>query len=221
MNPYWSAETPDKTKLDYAVSMLQKCIRRGREADAIYLLKQLYHGRKQKLFACDIWRKLYIYAGEEVGLADILMPLRLTDLERCAERVAGNGQRDGVTKHADLLYYIMAVKILCRVKKSRGVNEAGHWFNKNLTYTPPTMEELERDLAEDQSKPSDPALLDDSKDCHTSAGRQMGRGMDHFLERGAILENVSDVRGMQLPDGTFLGKELPGGDVRGHEMKKT
>jgi len=139
------------------------------------------------------------------------MPLRLTDLERCAERLAGNGQRDGVTKHADLLYYIMAVKILCRVKKSRGVNEAGHWFNKNLTYTPPTMEELERDLVEDQPKPSDPVLLDDSKDCHTSAGRQMGRGMDHFLERGAILENHSDVRGMELPDGRFLGKELPGG----------
>jgi replication-associated recombination protein RarA len=106
--------------------MLQKCVRRGREADAIYLVKQLYHGGKQRLFACDIWRKLYIYAGEEVGLADILLPMRLQDLERSADRIAASGQQDGVTKDADLLYLIMAVMILCRVKKSRMTGNASH-----------------------------------------------------------------------------------------------
>jgi replication-associated recombination protein RarA len=126
MNPFWSAKTPDGTKLDLAVSMLQKCVRRGREADAIYLVKQLYHGGKQRLFACDIWRKLYIYAGEEVGLADILLPMRLQDLERSADRIAASGQQDGVTKDADLLYLIMAVMILCRVKKSRMTGNASH-----------------------------------------------------------------------------------------------
>jgi len=140
---------------------------------------------------------------------------RLLDLEQCAKRVATNGDSQVVTKNADLLYLIKAVKILCRVKKSRGVNEAGHWFNENLTYMPPTMAELEADLAADQPKPTDPQFLDDCKDIHTTEGKAMGRkgeaGKAHFLERGTILENQSDVRGMELPDGSFLGKELPGG----------
>lgn len=198
MNPYWSAKTPDGTKLDLAVSMLQKCVRRGREADAIYLVKQLYHGGKQRLFACDIWRKLYIYAGEEVGLADILLPMRLQDLERAADRIAVSGQQDGVTKDADLLYLIMAVMILCRVKKSRMTDNAIHWFDKNA-YTPPTMAELDAAMLTEQAKPTDPELLDDAKDQHTGEGRAMGRGMDHFLAKGAKLENESDVAEMKPP----------------------
>jgi replication-associated recombination protein RarA len=198
MKPYWSAKIPDGTKLDLAVSMLQKCVRRGREADAIYLIKQLYHGRKQKLFACDIWRKLYIYAGEEVGLADILLPMRLQDLERAADRIAVSAQQDGVTKDAGLLYLVMAVMILCRVKKSRAVDNAIHWFDKNA-YTPPTMEDLDAAMSTEQAKPTDPELLDDSKDKHTSEGRAMGRGDEHFEKFGARLENKSDVVEMEPP----------------------
>lgn len=199
MKPYWSAHTPDGTKLDYAVSMLQKCVRRGREKDAVYLIKQLYHGRKRKMFNCDIWRKLHIYAAEDVGLADILMPMRLADLERAADRIAVTGQHDGVTRNADLLYLIMAVMILCRVKKSRAAVNASHWFDKN-PYTPPTEEALDGAFDADQEKPSDPVLLDDANDMHTSEGRKMGRGMAHFEERGTLLENESDVAEMQPSD---------------------
>jgi hypothetical protein len=226
MNPFWSATTPDGTKLDYACSILQKAIRRGEETAAIWATKQIYLGKKAKRYGCDLWRKLYIYAAEEVGLADIIMPLRLTDLERIADRIAVTST-DEVTSNADMLYYVMAVLILCRARKSRGCNEAGHWFEHN-TYTPPSPEELDAMVKTDQPKPSDPQFLDDCKDMHTSEGHGMGRhkseclcagdscaypgvGLDHFLTRGTILENHSDERGMELPDGSFLGKELPGG----------
>jgi replication-associated recombination protein RarA len=195
MNPYWSAKTPDGQRLDETVSKLQKCVRRGREADAIYLVKQLYFGRKQKLFGCDIWRKLHIYAAEEVGLADILLPMRLQDLERAADRVNAMGQHDGITQHADLMYVVMAVMILCRVKKSRAVDNAIHWFDRNA-YTPPTDEELEASVKEDQPIPEP---MDDAIDRHTTRGRQMGRGDEHFYANGARLENESEVPDFQPP----------------------
>jgi replication-associated recombination protein RarA len=125
MNPFWNATTPDKTKLDLACSILQKAIRRGEETAAVWAIKEIYRGKKQKLFGCDIWRKLYIYAGEEVGLADNLMPLRLQDLEYASKRIAMTANTECVTKDADLLYLIMAVMILCRVKKSQPRRE-GH-----------------------------------------------------------------------------------------------
>lgn len=196
-NPYWSAKTPDGTKLDYAVSMLQKCVRRGREADAIYLVKELYHGKKQGLFGCDIWRKLYIYAAEDAGLADILLPLRLQDLERAANRINAV-QGDGITQDADLLYLVMAVMILCRVKKSRAIDNAIHWWDTNA-YTPPTIEKLDAAVTGTQAKPSDPALLDDAMDKHTAAGKKLKRGVDHFNAYAAKLENKSDVPEMPPP----------------------
>jgi hypothetical protein len=42
MKPIWNGTvvTPDGTRADLAKSLLQKCIRRGRESNAVYYAKQ-------------------------------------------------------------------------------------------------------------------------------------------------------------------------------------
>jgi hypothetical protein len=184
MQPIWSAHTPDGQKADEVVSKLQKCVRRGREGDSVYLVKQLYFGQKQKRFGCDIWRKLLVYSVEDVGLADIIMPLRITDLERIAKRVASKDH------NADLLMIVEAVMLLCRAPKSRAVDNAIHWFDNRPDYKPPTADELDRAVNDDQPEPEP---MDDAIDKHTTRGKAMGRGMDHFLANGTKLENESDV----------------------------
>jgi hypothetical protein len=192
MQPVWSGLTPDGMKADLVVSSLQKCIRRGLEGDAVYFVKQLYNGRKQRTFGCDIWRRLFIISVEDVGLADIIMPLRLVDLERVAKRV-------GTYNDADLLPVVEAVLLLCRAPKSRVVDDGIHWFDKR-NYVPPTMEELDRYVNEAQPVPEP---MDDAKDIHTTDGRSEGRtgdaGMEHFLLHGAKLENESAVAPFQAP----------------------
>jgi replication-associated recombination protein RarA len=190
MQPIWSARTPDGRKADEVISMLQKCVRRGLEGDALYLVKQLYHGRKQKMFGCDIWRHLLVYSVEDVGLADVTMVSRILDLERAAKRVVSKDH------NADLLMIVEAVMILCRTEKSRAVDNAIHWFDDKPNYVPPTMEELGSAANEDQPSPAE---MDDAIDKHTTRGRHMGRGDEHFFTNGTKLENESDVAPFQAP----------------------
>ena len=310
MQPIWSATTPDEGKADVAVSSLQKCIRRGLEADAIYFAKQLYFGRKQRTFGCDIWRRLLIISVEDIGPADILMPIRITDLERVAlwntselrmiveavvhlarasksravdnaihwfdhpelgpdfirpdyvpptmdfrecirsgheadavylakqlygerqqlwrdlsacavgvwdammplrfedlERLAKRVDNHDPDHKPDLLMIVHAAMLLCRV---RSEDNTVRWFDKRLNYVPPTAEELDRYVNEDQPVPEP---MDDAKDIHTTDGRSEGRtgivGMKHFLEHGAKLDNKSDVADFQAPVTVNPEKPLP------------
>jgi hypothetical protein len=140
MQPIWSAKTPDGTPADLAKSLLQKCIRRGREAYAVYFAKQLYLGKKREIFGCDIWRRLLIVSVEDIGPADILMPIRIADLERVA-----------LWNTFDLRRIVEAVVHLARSPKSRAVDDAIHWFDHpelgpdfiRPDYVPPTIDFLE------------------------------------------------------------------------------
>jgi hypothetical protein len=302
MQPIWSATTPDKTTTaGLAKSLVQKCIRRGRESDAVYFAKQLYLGRKKRIHGCDIWKRLIIISVEDIGVADILMPLRIEDLAwdafnlrkiveavvhlarapKCRavdlaihwfdkyglldgdtiredyvpptiglqECIRGGQEADAVfcvkrdygckqqlceqlftcaqdvgdalmplwiedlerlakridnhePKHnPDLMMFVHAAMLLCRAQKS-----GDHWFYKGMNYVPPTADELDRYMDENQPKPDSEdfaIVLDDAKDKHTAEGHNMGRtgkvGEQHFWARGCILENRSDVADFQAP----------------------
>lgn len=58
------------------------------------------------------------------------------------------------------------------------------------------MEELDRAANEDQPAPAE---MDDAIDKHTTLGRHMGRGGEHFFTMGTKLENESDVAPFQAP----------------------
>jgi hypothetical protein len=189
--PFYCAKTPHGWDVDVAASAAQKCVRDGDEGNGCYWIRELYWTNDQKLSPIKIWKKLFIFYGEEIGLADLSIKTHLLEFEKLAEKV-----KDG--RHSDLLYVINAMMLLCRAKKSRAADNAILWFEENPTYVPPTPKEIKHYESDDLPTPVIPP---DSKiyDKHTARGRKMGRGLEHFLKEAAVLKNESDVAPFQAP----------------------
>jgi hypothetical protein len=199
-HPFWSASCPCEKKLKYVKSVLQKSIRRGYEHAALWALNEMYMGRRLGMFDCNIWRSLTIIGLEDIGMAYRPLMGELRNLEWAQRSIEVPIKSRGVTVNADRLAFVQAVLLMCRCKKSRANDEAEGYVKKDGGggNNPPTQEELDAiynlpDLAKD-----DPEFFDDCEDHHTDEGKAKGRGMKHFLERGAILNNKQDGLGMKL-----------------------
>jgi hypothetical protein len=197
-HPFWSASCPCDKKLKYVKSVLQKAIRRGYEHAAIWALNEMYMGRRLGMFNCNIWRSLTIIGLEDIGMAYRPLMAELRNLKWAQELTEVPLKTGGVTVNADRLAFVQAVLLMCRCKKSRANNEAECYVKKDGGNNPPTQEELDAiynlpDLAKD-----DPEFFDDCEDRHTDEGIAKGRGVKHFLDRGAILKNKAEGLGMGL-----------------------
>ena len=190
-HPFWSASTPSGEKLKYVKSILQKSIRRGKEDSAIWAVNEMYVGRRLGMFDCDIWRSLIIMAMEDIGLAHRNLLRELRDLKWAQEYVVVS-TKTGITKDADRLAFIQAVLLMCRCQHSRAVDEAIYY---NASH-PPSQEELDAIYKLPDLIADDPQFFDDAKDKHTDEGIKLGRGVDHFLERGAIVSNKAEGVGL-------------------------
>jgi hypothetical protein len=201
--PYYCATTPDKWDLDVAKSAAHKSVRRGDEANGVYWIKQLYFTKAEGRSNVNVWKQLFIYACEEIGLADLSVKTHILDLykkrkqhleelEEIAEMC-----KDGA-RHSDLLMVVEAMILCCRAEKSRAVDDAILYFNEHPTYRPPTEDEIKLAVQTKQPKPTIPDN-DPIYDQHTRRGRKMRRGLDHFKAEGACLENKSAVADFQPP----------------------
>ncbi len=175
--PPWSAKTPDGTPVDVARSAAQKAVRDGDEQAGIYWIKQLYLSDRK------VWKALSIFAVEEIGIADLSVKTHVLELEKLAEACKDE-------RNSDLLHVITAMTICCRAKKCRAADDAAIWYNEHPTFTLPTPQEVTSLAKTDLPKPT----VDDKVfDRHTTKGRKMGRGMEHFKTEGAQLQNRSNV----------------------------
>jgi hypothetical protein len=183
--PPWSkkAKSPDGYKYDLVISALQGYVRDGNEGEAVKLVKQLYAA------GYKVWPRIRTYAEEEAGLSAIDLTLMVAGLEETAGKVKTDGHR------RDLLCIIKATMLVCRAKKSRAVDNAIHWFDL-YDGEVPTDDEVKA-LAESTEPPA--PIPDKAYDKHTTEGRKMKRGMEHFLEEKATLQNESDVAPFQPP----------------------
>jgi replication-associated recombination protein RarA len=112
------------------------------------------------------WRRLRVMASEDVGLAVPQLPATIRALyESWAESPYRPDAR---------LFLAHAVLLLARAPKSRLVDHAliAHWAGHD---------ELARPIP------------DEALDMHTRRGRQMGRGVDHSFESGAVVSPDADV----------------------------
>jgi hypothetical protein len=175
--PPWTAKTPDGTLVDVARSAAQKAVRDGDEQAGIYWIKQLYFADRK------VWKALSIFAVEEIGIADLSVKTHVLELESLAKDCKDE-------RNSDLLHVITAMTICCRAKKCRAADDAAIWYNEHPTFTMPTPQEVEN-LAKTDLPP--PTIDDKVFDRHTTKGRKMGRGMEHFKAEGAQLENKSNV----------------------------
>jgi hypothetical protein len=183
--------TADGTVVDVARSAAQKAVRHGDEVAGCYWMRQLF------FVGYDVWKALTIFAVEDVGIGDLSVRDHVLALMQAADRCKPKDHRpvlqcvkDACKNHPDLLCVIEAMQICCRAQKCRAADEAAIWFRENPTYKPPTPEETAALNRNDLAKP----VIDDKVfDRHTTKGRKMGRGMEHFKAEGAHLQNKSNV----------------------------
>lgn len=140
------------------VSALQKSIRRGLEHEALFWSTELYLSD----YANHAWQRMLVIASEDIGLSDSNVVVQIHTLHTLwKENHATSDAR---------LFFIHAVLILVRSKKSRIVD------NANILYF-------------EGERPNIP-IPDYALDVHTSSGRSMGRNQEHFFTEGTVLENV-------------------------------
>lgn len=160
--------TPHGYPLDEAISAVQKCIRRGDEENAWQWTLEV-----ESRYYRYIWYRLEVIASEDVGPADPTIPILVATLRDQYFRM-----RDKKGQPSELLPLCHAVLALARAPKTRVVDDllchgidrwqrAGH-----------------RELD----------LPDVALDKHTTRGRDMGRGWDHFNDEGTRL--AGEVEGL-------------------------
>lgn len=175
----WMTYTPDGTLVEVAKSACQKAVRDGDETAGIYWIRQLYLVNRR-----SVWKKLSIFAVEDIGIADLTVKSHILELEQLASKCED-------ARQSDLLHVITAMTICCRAKKSRAADNACVWLRENPTYAPPSQKEIEG-VAKMEMMP--PAIPDKVYDMHTNEGRRMGRGLEHFLKEASVLANESEVQ---------------------------
>jgi replication-associated recombination protein RarA len=161
--------TPGGYRCDEASSALQKSIRRGLEADAIYWASELDIAG----YAGYCWRRLRLICSEDVGLAwiegpSVIAALYDAWLETTKREKAGRGVGNGA------LFLTHAVIALARAPKSRIVDNAVNLFYSHR-------EAVRRDLP------------DYALDAHTARGRTLGRTEKTTYDTSyGIVQTLSD-----------------------------
>jgi replication-associated recombination protein RarA len=141
-------------------SAMQKCIRRGRERDALFWATEL----DRSSFGEYVFKRLRIIASEDIGLAD---PLAALTVRALYDNWRDQRKKDDTAHAPERLFLIHAVIVLCRAAKSRAVDEA---------------------LVVNYEGPRPPREVPDfALDKHTSRGRARRRGWAHWWEHGCQL----------------------------------
>jgi replication-associated recombination protein RarA len=144
------------------LSSLQKDIRRGNEYEAVFWAIQL-----ESFNPTALWNRLKVIASEDIDCANTIMPILIETLEK---HYLASKQK--LNDESYRLFFVNAVICLCRSQKSRITDDL-----LNLVYS-----EIEH---ENKYLP----IPDYALDMHTSRGKIKGRGIDHFFDEGAKLEN--------------------------------
>lgn len=116
-------------------------------------------------YADHAWKRLLVISSEDVGIAAPEVSVRVKTL--CD--LYKNDKKSGEAR----LFFIHAILLLGRASKSRIVDHATIVFFEGL-----------REKRE---------IPDYALDVHTTRGRSMGRGYEHFFEKGAVLNNEADL----------------------------
>jgi hypothetical protein len=163
--------------LDEAISTLQKCVRRGREREAMYWTCELIQSGYVRYF----WRRLMIIASEECS-ADLDLCCRVGQLAQNAALTSKDfsGRVEGILE-------AQAVLALCRCpSKSREACDAFGYMHfarqAGFRITPHGA----------------------GVDMHTKRGREMGKGFVDFATEGRY---VAGVRGRNDYEKLLWGRE--------------
>jgi replication-associated recombination protein RarA len=176
-DPWTRVTTVHGFAADELISTFQKSIRRGLTENAALVAYEMYVTSAE--LEEHLWRRLEVISVEDVGLANPQAPLVVEALYRMHARVPRpTGDR--------FLFLLHCVRLLAGGAKDRATDEMANWISRVVD----SGERL-------------PEIPDVALDMHTRRGREMGRGIEHFLVEGAVIEPEWDER-----DRTYRGRLL-------------
>lgn len=152
--------------LDEVISALQKDIRRGNEERAMYWALDLI-----PRFEAYLWRRLCVIVNEDIGIANPTL-LLLVPSQRALFMEFREAGRDGSAR----LVLANTILLLCRSPKSRLADHFQCVVNQ---------ERLQPHVTEY-------SIPDYALDKHTRRGKNMKRGLDHWLDEGCLLNPPAD-----------------------------
>lgn len=161
-DPWTRVETIHGFRADELISTLQKSIRRGLDENAALVAYELYATSAE--LEEHVWRRLEVISVEDVGLANpqaAVLVNALYAMHRRVDRTYGDR----------FLFLVHAVRVLAGSTKDRSTDEMANWIKRVV-----------------DSGARAPEVPDVAYDMHTRRGRELGRGILHFLHEGAIVE---------------------------------
>lgn len=162
-DPWVEVQSPHGFAADELISSLQKYIRRGELEQALAVAYEM--SITSPALEEYLWFRLQVISCEDVGSGTYLEPVVVNSLYQIASRMQhGQGDRWLVCVHA--------IRYLASRTKDRTTDELA-----NLVKLGSVSGELR------------PVIPDYALDMHTRRGRQMGRGVRHFLEEASKLDN--------------------------------
>jgi replication-associated recombination protein RarA len=162
-DPWVNVRTEHGFNADEIVSAFQKSIRRGMLENALLLAYEMFSTSAE--LEEHLWARLSVISVEDVGSGSFLEPVVVDTLYCMHQRFArGAGDR--------FLFAAHAVRLLATSQKDRTSDEMANWAQLAVNI-----------------RGERPVIPDVAYDMHTNRGREMGRGVEHFMKEGARVEN--------------------------------
>lgn len=159
-DPWARTKTRNGLNGDEVISGLQKSIRRGKERDACEFAYEMYITSPQ--FEEKLWRRLLAISVEDIGMGNTNAPIFIHSLNQMRKEFQYN--------EADrAMFFVHAIRYLCQSEKDRSSDLLKNIVIKNFAmgYVP--------------------EIPDIAFDKHTTRGKKMGRGSEHFLNEASIV----------------------------------
>lgn len=159
-DPWARTKTRNGLNGDEVISALQKSIRRGKERDACEFAYEMYITSPQ--FEEKLWRRLLAISVEDIGMGNTNAPIFIHSLNQMRKEFQYN--------EADrAMFFVHAICYLCQSEKDRSSDLLKNIVIKNFAmgYVP--------------------EIPDIALDKHTTRGKKMGRGSEHFLNEASIV----------------------------------
>jgi replication-associated recombination protein RarA len=162
-DPWVLVRTVNGFNADEVISSLQKSIRRGLLENALLLAYEMAATSAE--LEEHLWARLSVISVEDVGGGSFLEPVIIDSLYRMHQRFPrGAGDR--------FLFATHAIRLLATAPKDRVTDEMANWAKLSV------------DIRGER-----PEIPDVAYDMHTRRGREMGRGLEHFMKEGAQVAN--------------------------------
>jgi len=158
-DPWVEVKTVHGFQADQVISALQKEIRRGNTENAALLAYEMVS--TSAALEDYFWQRIMVISVEDIGFGSPMAPVVVSALVQMLDKFDRS-----VSERK--LFAVHAVRFLCSSEKDRSSDEMINWIHHSVENEKVTLE-----------------IPDYAIDVHTKAGKEMGRGLEHFWNEGA------------------------------------